>query len=123
MPRQVGNPCSGCGRLASTALIKTSVFGPILPAQRAGPVRQRLCPGRLGIGEVRGAEHADENLRLPDLSRRRIGDPDPLARIVNERLLPGDVVRAAAALWGYQRNDVCVGDTPTRCVLVESVGS
>ena len=28
------NPCSGCGRLASTALIKPSVFGPILPAQR-----------------------------------------------------------------------------------------
>ena len=34
MPRQVRNPCSGCGRLASTALIKPSVFGPILPAQR-----------------------------------------------------------------------------------------
>ena len=60
----------------------------------AGPVRQRLRPGRLGIGEVRGAEHADENLRLADLSRRRIGDPDPLARIVDERLLPGDVVLA-----------------------------
>ena len=27
-------PCSGCGRLASTALIKPSVFGPILLAQR-----------------------------------------------------------------------------------------
>ena len=61
---------------------------------RAGPVRQRLRPGRLGIGEVRGAEHGDENLRLADLSRRRIGDPDPLARIVDERLLPGDVVLA-----------------------------
>ena len=60
----------------------------------AGPVRQRLRPGRLGVGKVRGAEHADENLRLADLSRRRIGDPDPLARIVDERLLPGDVVLA-----------------------------
>src|SRR5271157_866633 len=60
----------------------------------AGPVRQRLRPGRLGVGEVRGAEHADENLRLADLSRRRIGDPDPLARIVDERLLPGNVVLA-----------------------------
>ena len=49
---------------------------------------------RLGIGEVRGAEHTDENLRLADLSRRRIGDPDPLARVVDERLLPGDVVLA-----------------------------
>ena len=60
----------------------------------AGPVGQLLRPGRLGIGEVRGAEHADENLRLADLSGRRIGDPDPLAQIVDERLLPGDVVLA-----------------------------
>ena len=59
---------------------------------RADPVRQRLRPGRLGVGEVRGAEHADENLRLADLARRRIDDPDPFARIVDERLLPGDVV-------------------------------
>ena len=59
---------------------------------RAGPVRQRLRPGRLGVGEVRGAEHADKNLRLADFARRRIGDPDPFARIVDERLLPGDVV-------------------------------
>jgi hypothetical protein len=54
----------------------------------AGPVRERLRPGRLGIGEVRGAEHADEDLRLADLSRRRIGDPDPRAPIVDEGLLP-----------------------------------
>jgi len=30
----------------------------------AGPVRRFLRPGRLGIGEVRGAEHTDEYLRL-----------------------------------------------------------
>ena len=53
---------------------------------RAGPVRQLLRPGRLGVGEVRGAEHADENLRLADFARRRIDDADPLARIVDERL-------------------------------------
>ena len=46
------------------------------------------------IGEVRGAEHADEDLRLADFARRRIGDPDPLARIVDERLFPGDMVLA-----------------------------
>src|SRR5271168_2981762 len=34
MPRQVRNPCWGCGRLASTALTRPSVFGPILPPQR-----------------------------------------------------------------------------------------
>ena len=51
-----------------------------------------LRPGRLGIGEVRGAEHGDENLRLADFAGRRIGDPDPLARIVHERLVAGDMV-------------------------------
>ena len=61
---------------------------------RAGPIRQLLRPRRLGIGEVRGAEHADENLRLADFARRRISDPDPLARIVHERLLAGDMVLA-----------------------------
>ena len=60
----------------------------------AGPVRQSLRPGRLGIGEVRGAEHADENLRLADFARRRIDDADPLARIIHERLFPGDMVLA-----------------------------
>jgi hypothetical protein len=39
---------------------------------RAGPVRQLLRPGRLGISEVRGAEHADENLRLADFAAQRI---------------------------------------------------
>ena len=61
---------------------------------RAGPVRQALRPGRLGVGEVRGAEHADENLRLADLAGFRIGDPDPLAGIVHERLLAGDMMLA-----------------------------
>ena len=34
----------------------------------ADPVRQRLRPGRLGVGEVRGAEHGDEDLRLADFA-------------------------------------------------------
>ena len=77
----------------------TSSFG-APPKKRnmrtCAPVQSGNClrPGRLGVGEVRGAEHADENLRLADFARRRIGDPDPLARIVDERLLPGDVVLA-----------------------------
>src|SRR5271165_2589394 len=41
---------------------------------RAGPIRQLLRPRRLGIGEVRGAEHADENLRLADFERLLAGD-------------------------------------------------
>ena len=61
---------------------------------RAGPVRQLLRPGRLGVGEVRGAEHADEDLRLADFPCRRIGDADPLARIIHERLVAGHMVLA-----------------------------
>src|SRR3984885_15696458 len=50
MPRQVRNPCSGCGRLASTALIRPSVLGPILPAQR----RNRFGVAPMGAGHVVG---------------------------------------------------------------------
>src|SRR5271170_4306554 len=51
-----------------------------------------LTAGCLGIGEVGRAENADENLRLMDFARRRIDDPDPLARVVDEHLLPGNMV-------------------------------
>ena len=60
----------------------------------AGPIRQLLRPGRLRISEVRGAEHGDENLRLADFAGRGIGDPDLLARIIDKRLVPGDMVLA-----------------------------
>ena len=60
----------------------------------AGPVRQGLRPCRLGVGEIRSAEHADENLGLADFARRRIDDADPLARIVDERLVSSDMVLA-----------------------------
>src|SRR5208337_3249131 len=59
------------------------------------------------------------------LSRRRIGDPDPLARIIDERLLPGDVVLAhhrgqppfeatqqiaeAADMWTTTYQPLCCG--------------
>ena len=38
---------------------------------RADPVRQGLGPGRLGVGEVGGAEHGDEDLGLADLAGLR----------------------------------------------------
>ena len=60
----------------------------------AGPVRQLLRPCRLGVGEIRSAEHADEDLRLADFARRRIDDADPLARIVHERPVSGNMVLA-----------------------------
>jgi hypothetical protein len=59
---------------------------------RASPVRQLLRPGRLRIGQVRGAEHGDENLRLTDLPRGGVHDADALAGIVDENLVAGDMV-------------------------------
>jgi hypothetical protein len=61
---------------------------------RANPIRQLLRPGRLCVSQVRGAEHGDENLRLVDLAGGGIDNPDPLARIIDERLVPGDMMLA-----------------------------
>ncbi len=58
----------------------------------ADPVRQRLRPGRLGVGEAGGTEHGHEDLRHADLAGHRIGDRHPLAGVVDERLVPGHVL-------------------------------
>ena len=102
MPRQARKPCSGCGRRLGDAALQ--VVGNQLLEHAAeeaehahvgaNPIRQLLRPGRLGIGEVRGAEHGHKNLRLADFTRRRIGDPDPFARVIHERLVPSDMVLA-----------------------------
>jgi hypothetical protein len=60
----------------------------------AGPIRQLLRPGRLGVSEVRSVEDADEYLRFVDFARRRINNRDPLARVVHKRLFYGDVMLA-----------------------------
>ncbi len=53
-PRQVRNPCSGCGRLASAAAIKASVLGPIFSGPAAQPVRRPLGVTPVGTGHVLG---------------------------------------------------------------------
>ena len=60
----------------------------------ADPVRQRLRPGRFHIGVVRGAEHADEDLRLAHLARGAVDDLERVARIVHEGALAGEVMLA-----------------------------
>ena len=61
---------------------------------RADPVRQRLRPGRLGIGQAGGAQHGDEDLRRAHLARHRVGDRHQLAGVVDKRLVPGLVLLA-----------------------------
>jgi hypothetical protein len=58
----------------------------------ADPVGQGLRPRRLGIGEARGAEHGDEDLRLADDAGRAVDDGDLLAGIVDEHLVAGRVI-------------------------------
>src|SRR5271168_4901784 len=61
---------------------------------RAGPIKYLLCPRRLGISEIRSAENSNKYLSLMDLARRWINNSDPLARVVHERLLSGDMMLA-----------------------------
>ncbi len=61
------------------------------PDMGTNPIRQTLRPAGLGIGEVRRAEHRDKDLRCAHLATERVDDRDPLAGIVDERLVPGDV--------------------------------
>ena len=61
---------------------------------RAGPIRQLLRPGRLGVSEIRSAENSNKYLSLMDLTRLGINNRDPLARVVHERLFSGDMMLA-----------------------------
>ncbi len=61
---------------------------------RADPVRQRLRPGRLGIGVVGRAQYRDEDLCLADFTGRRVDHRDGLAGVVDEQLLAGAMVLA-----------------------------
>ena len=58
------------------------------------PIGQRLGPGRLGIGVIRGPEHGDEDLGFAHHTRLGIDDPDLLARVIDEHLVAGGVVLA-----------------------------
>ena len=57
----------------------------------ADPVRERLRPAGLGVSEVGGAQHRDEHLRAPDLSRGVVHHLGRLPGIVDEHPLPGRV--------------------------------
>ena len=61
---------------------------------RADPVGQGLGPGRLGVGEVRGAKHGDEDLGLAHLPGHRVDDGRLLARVVDEHPVAGRMVLA-----------------------------
>ena len=58
---------------------------------RVDPVGQLLGLGRLGVGEAAGAEHRDEQLDRPQLTRTPVDQARPLAREIDEGLLAGAV--------------------------------
>jgi len=53
----------------------------------ANPVRQRLRPGRLGIGQAGRPKYGDEDLRRAYHARDRVGDRHQLAGVVEMILL------------------------------------
>ena len=57
----------------------------------ADPVRQRLRPGRLGVGVAGRAHRGDEHLRLTQLAGPPVDDLDRLPGIVDEQPLAGRV--------------------------------
>ena len=60
----------------------------------SAPVRQLLGPSRLGIGQVRGAQHRDEDLCLPHFAGQRVDDGELLAGVIDKHLVAGDMVLA-----------------------------
>ena len=58
----------------------------------ADPVGQTLRPGRLGIGEVRRAQHRDEDLRRPDLAGQPVDDHrHGVAGVIDEQLVAAEM--------------------------------
>ena len=54
----------------------------------ADPIRERLCPACLGIGQVRGAQYRDENLRRPGLAGQPVNNHrHRVAGIVDKQLV------------------------------------
>jgi len=58
-------------------------------ANAPDPIRQRLCPARLGVGEVRRAEGRDKDLCSPYLSGRTVDQLHRLPGIIDEHPLAG----------------------------------
>ena len=54
-------------------------------------VRPTLRPRHLGVRQIRGAKHRDEELELDHLPSRRIHDVRLLPGVVDEKLVAGDV--------------------------------
>ncbi len=58
----------------------------------ADPVAKRLGPARLGIGEVRGAQHGDKDLRRPSLAAQPVDDHrHRVAGIIDKQLVAAGV--------------------------------
>lgn len=53
----------------------------------ADPVGDTLRPRRLAVGVIRESQHGDEDLRTPNLARRRIDHLHGLAGVIDEELV------------------------------------
>ena len=91
-------PQRPCGSLRPTRAISAprSAVSPCCTAGAMGadPVRKVLGRGRLGVGVVRGAQHADEDLRRAHFTGRAVDDVQRIAGVVDEDALAGDMMLA-----------------------------
>jgi hypothetical protein len=62
------------------------------PRMRTDPIAELLRPGRLDIGEARGAHHRDEDMRLAHLAGQPVDDHrHRVAGVIDEQLVAAHV--------------------------------
>ena len=88
------------------------------PNMRGCPVRQRLGPGRLGIGIVGGAQHRHEDLRLAERPGVPVAHRHRLSRIIDEQLLARPMFVAQTAIQGLEPDAISV----TEAAVLVAVG-
>ena len=76
----------------------------------AQPVGSALRPGRLDMRQVRTAEHGDEDLRAAALARVPIDDRHRLAGVIDEELLPRQMVLAQHPLLAREPAPVLIAE-------------
>lgn len=80
------------------------------PDMRGRPVRQRLGPGRLGIGIVGGPQYGDEDLRLAELPGGPGAHRHGLPRVIDEELLARSMLLAQTPIQGLEPDAIPVAE-------------
>ena len=77
---------------------------------RGDPIRQLLAPHRLGVGEVRGPEDGDKDLRRDDFAGKTIDHLAGSAGEIDKQFLAGEVGSGASSVSAACPNAVQVAE-------------